>query len=118
MHGPSLLDTRLAEIDRELSRIQTGLDADETQNAVGRSRAGEADSLIAQLRALTDAYERTLKRVDRAAAKVTVNAGPFPDMQALRGFERALAGLDGVAAVRVREFAGDDHVVLDVTLSS
>ena len=182
MPEPSLLDVRLAEIDRRLRTIQTGLGpadaladderADDDQGArdtapdaepiVGERllppptplRAGsdprddlddvgapdgDATGPLRRLTALSDAHERllelhrellsqyaevlALRTADPATAAtppeqvVPVTAGPFPDATAVRAFERALWALPQVAGVAVREYLGDDRVVVDVRLT-
>lgn len=47
--------------------------------------------------------------------RVEVDAGPFLDFPALSSFERALAGISGVADVYVRRFV-DDRATIEVTL--
>lgn len=47
--------------------------------------------------------------------RVEVDAGPFLDFPALSSFERALAGMSGVADVYVRRFV-DDRATIEVTL--
>lgn len=161
MPQQSILDARLAEIDRRLRTIQSGLAppaqepvqpggtgadsgvADTAPPAAGGALAGDLAGelaqlaeLISQLRQLTDAHERLLatsrqlltgpgddagrqRRHDDApaGAPLRLAAGPFPDTIALRRFERALAGLPEVRAVTVREYAGEDRVIVDVHLS-
>jgi hypothetical protein len=48
---------------------------------------------------------------------VAVSAGPFADIDALRGFERALWSLPGVRDVILREYEGVDRAVVEVQLS-
>jgi hypothetical protein len=48
---------------------------------------------------------------------VGVSAGPFASTGAVRRFERALSSLPDVREVVLREYAGDDSVVVDVHLS-
>ena len=199
MPEPSIIDERLAEIDRRLRSIQTGLapsrpaapttddpDGDAAAEAGGdlgeiaavaqaleepplelddpprrrpaRLRAAPAPETIspgttppeiarpagalagdedpavvlAQLHELSAAHERLLELhrellsqyaellEHRAAqaATVAVTAGPFADAGALRAFEHALAQLPQVAGVAVREYQGDDRVLLDVNLAA
>jgi hypothetical protein len=47
---------------------------------------------------------------------LTVSVGPFATIEALREFERALAGLPGVREVAVRAFEGSDRAIVDVQL--
>ncbi|MDQ6729102.1 MAG: hypothetical protein M3022_02045 [Actinomycetota bacterium] len=186
----STLDARLAEIDRRLRTIQTGLTDDagaepdpraglppklavpEPSERCGRvtrpitvaprapapaalDRAELADEepalMIAELRGLISdharlldamgellaAGERLLARADAPApqerrssllptpappapadpAEVTVTAGPFSSLEAVRDFERALELLPHVASVQARGYEGGDRAVVDVHLS-
>jgi hypothetical protein len=147
MAEQSILDARLAEIDRRLRTIQSGLSpADELARPVEDERAAatppalrdelaEAGRLVARLHELTDAHERllassrellstfsqTLADAQPASAapphSVGVAAGPFADTAALRRFQESLAALPDVRSVTVREYAGTDRVVVDVHLS-
>jgi hypothetical protein len=47
---------------------------------------------------------------------VSVSAGPFPDTEALREFERALSELQPVHSVTVRAYEGEDRAILDIEL--
>ena len=186
----SILDQRLAEIDRRLSRIQVGL----TEEVEGAERsltlapplavsgehavsgklaergAGEEpprgddgddrddSSLVtAELRGLVSDQARLLDRLAElvsvgerllssavespagdsarsgsvqapgpvaatppaatAAGALTVTAGPFASLDAVRAFERTLATLPGVASAEVRGYEGGDRAVVDVHLS-
>lgn len=113
----SILDARLAEIDRRLGSIQTGLLAEED--------AGAAPATRDELRALAEASRRALAELiegyDRALAgadplQVEVKAGPFTSTGSLHGFERSLAELPHVREVTVRRFEGSDRVVFEVRL--
>jgi hypothetical protein len=141
MPEPSALDARLAEIDRRLRTIQSGLaPAAEAPLAFpgptlvpspatvpeARPSPGAADAadLVVQLRDLVAGQERWLASArellaahDGTAAPVGVSAGPFTGTEALRRFEQALASLPGVRQVTLREYAGEDRAVLDVHLS-
>jgi hypothetical protein len=147
MAEKSILDARLAEIDRRLRAIQNGL-APATHPRAAEPRDpepvvppeaapvpkrlteaptdSEAASLIAQLRTLLDAHERLLASAEdllaiRARAgpaqTVGVSAGPFASTEALRRFEQSLRALPEVHAVTVREYEGADRVVVDVHLA-
>ena len=48
--------------------------------------------------------------------QVTVSAGPFASTDAVRGFERTLAGMPGVGEVEVRGYEGGDRAIVDVQL--
>ena len=142
-----ILDARLAEIDRRLRTIQSGLaPAAEAEAARTHDVAPlvapeaapvpqrlsdappdrQAADLVAELRALVDAHQRLLasarERLEgrpAAAAEswVSVSAGPFAGTEALRRFEESLRALPGVREVVVREFEGEDRAVIDVHLS-
>ena len=145
MPEKSILDARLAEIDRRLRTIQSGLEP--AVAAAQAERAGQApvvppeaapvpkrltgdvrgiDELLGRLTALVDAHERLLASaqalVDRrepaaAGSVVSVSAGPFDSTQALRRFERSLLALPEVRSAVVREYEGADRAVVDVLLS-
>jgi hypothetical protein len=102
--------------------------------------AGVQERLLDSMRSLMTAYERVLARslpVPRPApassarpapapaagpapaaspGQVTVSAGPFASTEAVRGFERALAGMPGVREVEVRGYEGGDRAIVDVQL--
>jgi hypothetical protein len=143
MPEPSILDARLAEIDRRLRMIQSGLEplpASPTSLIARRiarppltvpadSRDKEVAVLTARLSELTAAHERLLATTQdlmveqadllaRAAPAVSVAAGPFTDTPALQEFQRALTGLPQVREVAVREYVGSEGVILDVHLQS
>jgi len=147
---PSALDAHLAEIDRRLRTIQSGLEpaahADPEPRAFpgptlvpppspspspapppdpAATRDGEAGDLVAHLRDLVAGQERWLASArellaayDAASGPVSVSAGPFAGIAALRRFESALAALPEVRRVTVREYVGDDRAVVDVHLSA
>ena len=71
--------------------------------------------LITAIEDLIEAYEGVVAGTP-GAAEATVSAGPFASMEAVRAFERQLAGLAGVRAVEVRSYEGEDRVVLHVEL--
>jgi hypothetical protein len=142
MSHPSAFDARLAEIDRRLRTIQSGLEPAPRSAAEplafpgptlvpppgappdrdSPSRADAAD-LIAALRDLVARQERWLTSArellaayDGAPAPVGVSAGPFASIEALRHFEASVAALPEVRQVALREYAGDDRAVIDVDL--
>ncbi|MGH2875254.1 MAG: hypothetical protein ACRDLV_03270 [Solirubrobacteraceae bacterium] len=97
MPGPSLLDAHLAEIDRRLRAIQSGLAPD------AGVPAGRSEAVPAERSAVVE-------------EPVAVSAGPFDDTGALARFERALATLPGVSRVTLREFQGADRAVFEVLI--
>ena len=189
----SILDARLAEIDRRLRTIQTGLAVDAGSEPESEARfppkiavpepggpaprpvapapsiGAAADSqapaapdedpslVIAALRGLISdqarlldtmgelltSGERLLAQATAAAreerqpappsapasaavspavsppavSQVSVTAGPFASLDAVRDFERALGMLPNVAAVDVRGYEGEDRAMVDVHLS-
>ncbi len=71
------------------------------------------------MRELLAGYERVL--APRAQprpepARVTLSAGPFASIEALREFEAALSHLRGVREVVVRGYEGADRAIIDVRL--
>ena len=188
----SILDARLAEIDRRLSRIQSGLaeeiaapipgglppriavpepgarpparPAPRTPRPVAAGRrtadddaADDAPLVVAELRGLISDHARLLDRLGEilasgervlaaaeaasaapsvpvapgvpaarsvaggpapASGAITVSAGPFASIDAVRGFERALRSLPGVDGAEVRGYEGGDRALVDVHLSS
>ena len=48
---------------------------------------------------------------------VTLSAAPFPSLEALREFERAVADLPAVREVAVQGYEGNDHAIIEVRLS-
>ena len=125
MAAPSSLDAHLAEIDRRLRLIQTGLEGGETglngsetgfdggETGVKRGGAGPVGGEPCLARAETG--------VERGAGSVpgitaAVSAGPFDGLEALARFERALSQLPGVRQVRLREYEGEDRAVYEVML--
>jgi hypothetical protein len=85
--------------------------------------------LLASIRELLAGYERVLvpaasppRSARRAArhrtdsADVTLAAGPFASLQALREFEQAVARLPGVRDVAIRGYEGTDRAVIEVRL--
>jgi hypothetical protein len=144
MSNQSILDARLAEIDRRLRTIQSGLapgDAgapaaeEEAPSPALREELAEAGRIVARLHELAAAHERLLvssrellgafadalantqARPAEPAPAISLAAGPFADTAALRSFQESLAALPEVRGVAVREYAGADRVIVDVHLS-
>jgi hypothetical protein len=174
MGEPSVLDERLAEIDRRLRAIQSGLEPEEAPPEPPRiiptdlrASARQADAappadvapapgpaleLVAGLRDLLDFHQRLLTStaelletyadaLSQAPAapqappatppptalhpqqavseltEVSLSAGPLSSTEALRDFERALSELAQVRNVAVREFEGENRVVVDLHLA-
>ena len=88
--------------------------------------AAHAD-LLDSMRVLLSGYELALAQARSAppataarrgrALQLTVAAGPFASTEAVRGFERALAGLPGVREVEVRGYEGGNRAIVDVHFS-
>lgn len=155
MPEPSILDARLAEIDRRLRMIQSGLEPvrDEDPEPTVElapgfdprlppptplhahrpappeldERDAEIASLTAKLAELTVAHERLVAATQdllveqadmlaRVAPVVALSAGPFADTADVDAFRSAVADLPGVHEVTLREYVGDERVVLDVQL--
>jgi hypothetical protein len=85
--------------------------------------------LLASMRELLVGYERVLvgpsspqtpgRRASPrrpGAADVTLSAGPFPSLDALREFELAVSSLPGVREVAVRGYEGADRAIIEVRL--
>jgi hypothetical protein len=87
------LDTRLDEIDRQLRAIQAELAPDREAEQAPDREGGPPASLT-----------------------LTISAGPFPSIEALRAFEHELARLPGVRDVEVRGYEGDDRALIEVLL--
>jgi hypothetical protein len=79
-----------------------------------------SERLVASMRELLNGYERVLAPASRRhhePAGVTLNAGPFADIDALREFEAALSDFRGVREVTVRGYEGADRAIIDVRLA-
>jgi hypothetical protein len=84
-----------------------------------------SERLVASMRELLVGYERVLapasgrrpEPAPPASAPVTLLAGPFPSIEALREFEAALSHLRGVRDVTVRGYEGTDRAIIDVRLA-
>jgi hypothetical protein len=96
-----------------------------------------AARLLASMRELLDGYEQFLVQIPsvnlpaparpaaasrppaaphRDVPDVTVAAGPFVSVDALRAFERAVSRLPGVREVAVRGYEGADRAIIEVRL--
>jgi hypothetical protein len=95
-----------------------------------------AGRLLASMRELLDGYEQFLEQIPavsppaagrppaptrqqapgRVVPDVTVAAGPFMSLDALRSFERAVSRLPGVRDVAVRGYEGSDRAIIEVRL--
>jgi hypothetical protein len=79
-----------------------------------------SERLVASMRELLAGYERVLAPASRRRpepAGVTLTAGPFASIEALREFEAALSHLRGVSEVVVRGYEGTDRAIIDVRLA-
>ena len=141
-----MLDARLAEIDRRLRTIQSGL---EPAAAAARhpeppvieppvvppeaapvpkrlsAEDRQVGDLVGRLTALVEAQERLLASAQALTdarepatgpPAVSVSAGPFAGTEALRRFEQALRALPEVRSATVREYEGADRAIVDVHL--
>ena len=81
-----------------------------------------SERLVASMRELLDGYERILApkprpRAEPTSAAMTLSAGPFVSIEALREFEAALSQLPGVREVTVRGYEGTDRAIIEVRLA-
>jgi hypothetical protein len=80
-----------------------------------------SERLVASMRELLAGYERVLATASRLrlapAAPVTLPAGPFGSVEALREFEEALSRMSGVREVGVRGYEGTDRAIIEVRLA-
>src|SRR5947209_5682533 len=75
--------------------------------------------LLASIFEAIEGLRGALSRMPRlSATEVTVSAGPFGTVEAVRAFEALLATLPGVRDVTLRGYEGEDRAVLDVELSA
>lgn len=87
------------------------------------------DKLLASIRELVDGYQAAALAQPGAgpppgegpepagAAEVTVSAGPFANLDAVRAFEHSVARLPGVRETSVRGYEGTDRAIVDVRLA-
>jgi hypothetical protein len=117
-------DPGAAEEHREPLRSVSVATSSESGDAAGRA-AQDLEQAVAsldrQIDALADLRDRLI-RVGRQLAeaaqppaeyrgRVTLNAGPFPDIPTLGEFERALQRLPGAEDVHVAGFEGDRALI-------
>jgi hypothetical protein len=79
----------------------------------------ELDTCLAEIdRRLGEIQDELMSaaRTGRPARRLLVSAGPFTGTDGLHAFERALSVMPGVREVIVREYAGEDRVIVDVRL--
>ena len=77
--------------------------------------------MLGSLRGLLDAYDALLEQLryeeeSSGPVELTVSAGPFMSIDAVRDFERALTRLPGVTEVAVRGYERGDRAIVDVQL--
>jgi hypothetical protein len=81
--------------------------------------------LLSATHELLEAYQQTLTQISRGTGpserqggtEVTLSAGPFSSIDAVRTFEHALATLPGVRDVAVRGYGSGNRVLIEVGLS-
>jgi hypothetical protein len=88
------------------------------------------DKLLASIRELVDGYQAAAHvqpgtsprpgegQEDAEAGELTVSAGPFASLDAVRAFERAVSDLPGVRETSVRGYEGSDRAIVDVRLDA
>jgi hypothetical protein len=76
-------------------------------------------SLLSSMTEVLAGFQRALAQMPSPASRteVTVSAGPFQSIEAVRAFERQLAALPGVKEVTVRGYEGEDRALIDVQLT-
>ncbi len=73
--------------------------------------------LLSTMRELLDAFEAALGEQPESPDTVTLSAGPFSSLAAVREFEALLEELPGVREVSIRGYEGDDRAIIEVELS-
>jgi hypothetical protein len=73
-------------------------------------------SLLSSMTDVLAGFHRALAQLEADGREITISAGPFGTLDALREFERRLSALTGVGEVTVRGYEGDDRAVIDVRL--
>jgi hypothetical protein len=73
--------------------------------------------LLSSISAALSGLQQALEAVPRLnPTEITLSAGPFATIRAVRAFERELAKLPDVRDVSVRGYEGEDRAVIDVTV--
>ena len=75
-------------------------------------------SLLVSIRALLDGYEAALPASPGDAEVLSLAAGPFRSIAAVRAFERRLSELPEVRAVSRRGYEGTDRAIVEVRLEA
>jgi hypothetical protein len=77
------------------------------------------EQLLRTIGDMLDTYETVLAGLSSRAAPadVTVSAGPFSSIAAVRGFERELAELPGVSEVTLRGYEGTNRAIIDIRIA-
>jgi hypothetical protein len=105
---------------------------EKTAGNTGPTNAPDPDRLATQIEELTElnanllssmievlaGFQRALAQMQRREGELSVSAGPFASLEAVRAFGRELAGMPGVKAVDVRGYEGEDRAVIDVRVST
>jgi hypothetical protein len=83
------------------------------------SLPGLHEQLLRTIGDLLDTYETVLAELSSRAAPadVTISAGPFSSIAAVRAFERELAELPGVSEVTLRGYEGTNRAIIDVRIT-
>jgi hypothetical protein len=76
------------------------------------------EHIVAQSAAPPPVRRRRVARAAPDASDLTLAAGPFASLDALREFEAAVAGLPGVREVAVQAYEGTDRAVIEVRLGN
>jgi hypothetical protein len=105
--APPTPDSRIAELSRQCAAL-----------------AELHVQLVSSLRDLLEGYGRVIAQSPApmpaspspSMGAVTISAGPFTSLEALRAFERALAAIPGVREVTIRGYEGENRAIVDVTL--
>lgn len=77
------------------------------------------EQLLRTIGDVLDTYETVLAGLSSRAAPadVTVSAGPFSSIAAVRAFERELAELPGVSEVTLRGYEGTNRAIIDILIT-
>ena len=75
-------------------------------------------SLLVAIRALLDGYEAALRANPGEAEVLSLAAGPFRSIDAVRAFERRLSELPEVREVSRRGYEGTDRAIVEVRLEA